>query len=1172
MSQTITLTLTARDQTSGVFQKLNTDAKAAGTSLRNVGPQATAGLSQVGTAAAKAAAAVDKAAESAERTGRSYGQLGGAIKGLVGSSLVGFLSDSARAAAEADVSANRLQATIEATGRAYGDYAGQIEAASAAALQLGFDDEDALDALSTMTQATGDMGAALDDLSIAQDLARGKGIDLATASQIVGKVAAGNTGILARYGIVLEDGATAQEALAAIQQRYAGQAEAYGASTQGALDRARVAFANLQEEVGGAVGPFQEVIALLPGLSSGFAAVAGGVGALAGDGGIKGLASSLGPLAATGGPLALAALGIAGIGYAIWDTHKATEQMISDMAALATAAAGLQSISLAGQFTDLVPTLDAVAEKGVYVWGADAQKTISAYEQGLARLTQATSDNVNETFAALAAQQLMQAAWDAGDATIADRIALTTDLTTIMADSGPAHQQMIDRVVDLNNALSNGMPPEQYAAAVHDLATVEMPRANQELRLAADNAKALTDAQAGYNKGIATQWSIVNSQANATNAQIRANAQAGLEKGIATQFAAMNKQADDLTEAQAGAAAATEESRQKQEAAAQAARQLALAYDGQLIPALGGTQSGLRTVAGSFEAMVKPGEDVVGVLTRIGQHNPFTALVAGLDGAARGLDGVLGTFKAIDSLAARTGQTGGILKAVFGDGSVVADLAGRPALDAINALRRGILTVDQYGAAVAASSKILGQNRRIERDLASVRAQQVPTLERENAAYAQYIRQLERANPEEQRRALYLMDSANQAKVAGEYSLAYAASIGQLPKEVASSLILDTAQADPELKAVLLSYGLIEEGAKGQLRVVFPDGDKRTLGDVVSSVDHLNDTIVHFGISLTGDTTLAKDLVEAKDAAEELDGSKATVTVAYKVAGTAGSTVPSPGLGGTPSKAAIEDAAGGRATNAPLSANTGGSLTQQTVRDVAAATKAGQAFAALTFAATLSADPTPVFAAIGRATTALRGPAFVGGRYEATLAATDGTEAGVAAARRSLDDWARVAHSAGLEATNATGAGIAAADKALSGWAGGLPYAHRAALDTTELEKQIKEWDKKTVGTVYFKAAAVTADGTIDYFAGGGTVTPGRSVPRAANGRMVMVGEAGPELAILPYGTQVLPHGASKARVAAEERREAGGRPMVNYGTIHVHPPNADVAREVARQMGALSR
>ena len=116
MSQTITLTLTARDQTSGVFQKLNTDAKAAGLSLRNVGPQATAGLSQVGTAAAKASAAVDKAAESAERTGRTYGQLGGAIKGLVGSSLVGFLSDSARAAAEADVSANRLQATIEATG------------------------------------------------------------------------------------------------------------------------------------------------------------------------------------------------------------------------------------------------------------------------------------------------------------------------------------------------------------------------------------------------------------------------------------------------------------------------------------------------------------------------------------------------------------------------------------------------------------------------------------------------------------------------------------------------------------------------------------------------------------------------------------------------------------------------------------------------------------------------------------------------------------------------------------------------------------------------------------------------------------------------------------------------------------------------------------------------
>ena len=170
MSQQVNITVRATDGSSQTFRTIASSAQSMGTAVSRAGSDASAGL-------AKTEAATSKAVS-------GFKALQGATAGLVGSAVVGFLSDSARAAAEADVSANRLQATIEATGRAYGDYAGQIEAASAAALQLGFDDEDALDALSTMTQATGDMGAALDDLSIAQDLARGKGISLAAASAL----------------------------------------------------------------------------------------------------------------------------------------------------------------------------------------------------------------------------------------------------------------------------------------------------------------------------------------------------------------------------------------------------------------------------------------------------------------------------------------------------------------------------------------------------------------------------------------------------------------------------------------------------------------------------------------------------------------------------------------------------------------------------------------------------------------------------------------------------------------------------------------------------------------------------------------------------------------------------------------------------------------------------
>lgn len=51
------------------------------------------------------------------------------------------------------------------------------------------------------------------------------------APEIVGKAAEGNIGALARYGIMLKEGATATEAFATLQQKFGGQSEAF-ANTQ----------------------------------------------------------------------------------------------------------------------------------------------------------------------------------------------------------------------------------------------------------------------------------------------------------------------------------------------------------------------------------------------------------------------------------------------------------------------------------------------------------------------------------------------------------------------------------------------------------------------------------------------------------------------------------------------------------------------------------------------------------------------------------------------------------------------------------------------------------------------------------------------------------------------------------------------------------------------------
>ena len=115
---------------------------------------------------------------------------------------------------------------------------------------LGFADDEQRDGLAVLVSVTKDHNKALELQRTAMDLARLRGMDLRTASELLGKVYAGNTGILSRYGIVLKEGTTATQAIAEIQKRAAGQAEAYGDTTAGAMEAASIAIDNLKEDFG----------------------------------------------------------------------------------------------------------------------------------------------------------------------------------------------------------------------------------------------------------------------------------------------------------------------------------------------------------------------------------------------------------------------------------------------------------------------------------------------------------------------------------------------------------------------------------------------------------------------------------------------------------------------------------------------------------------------------------------------------------------------------------------------------------------------------------------------------------------------------------------------------------------------------------------------------------
>lgn len=161
------------------------------------------------------------------------------------------LKSTVGAAQEAQVSQRKLETQLDALNISYQKHAKQIDDTLDAQARLSaFDDEQLADSFTNIVRVVGDVNKALELNALAADIARAQNIDLEAASKLVGKVAGGNVGILSRYGIVIEKGATATEALGVLQQKFAGQAEAYGSSAAGAQDKFRVATENLQEELG----------------------------------------------------------------------------------------------------------------------------------------------------------------------------------------------------------------------------------------------------------------------------------------------------------------------------------------------------------------------------------------------------------------------------------------------------------------------------------------------------------------------------------------------------------------------------------------------------------------------------------------------------------------------------------------------------------------------------------------------------------------------------------------------------------------------------------------------------------------------------------------------------------------------------------------------------------
>lgn len=147
--------------------------------------------------------------------------------GGFGAAIVGSLGLMVKGAEAQRLSQNKLSVALGNVGVSYAEVRKELEATMAAtARKTGISDEAQREALSQLVFITGSYKASLEALPVVLDLAAAKGMDASSAARILGRAMAGSTDMLKRYGIYVQEGASATEILAAVQRQAAGAAEA----------------------------------------------------------------------------------------------------------------------------------------------------------------------------------------------------------------------------------------------------------------------------------------------------------------------------------------------------------------------------------------------------------------------------------------------------------------------------------------------------------------------------------------------------------------------------------------------------------------------------------------------------------------------------------------------------------------------------------------------------------------------------------------------------------------------------------------------------------------------------------------------------------------------------------------------------------------------------------
>ncbi len=208
-----------------------------------------------------------------QRVGRGIisgsGLAGGANRALVFGStafigaygLAGITRQVSDAASAQQAAEGQLETALKNRGQAIAQLRTEITAEVAANAQLGFGETDTTKAMTLAVTATGSLAGATRLLSVAHNVARAKGTDLATATQLLVRAFEGQSRSLKALGINVAAGTKGYTILDQVQAKYSGRAIAYANSEAGARARLRAELERTKVTIGNELLPTEDKLA-----------------------------------------------------------------------------------------------------------------------------------------------------------------------------------------------------------------------------------------------------------------------------------------------------------------------------------------------------------------------------------------------------------------------------------------------------------------------------------------------------------------------------------------------------------------------------------------------------------------------------------------------------------------------------------------------------------------------------------------------------------------------------------------------------------------------------------------------------------------------------------------------------------------------------------------------